>query len=385
MPFKVLPRNNLQGLVRNIKIYPRDQAKHYLIIDVVSLIFLFTVVLGSNSPLPLLAKIIILMLFLVAFYIALWNQDWRLLIASLVGFTLIIILGIYEGSAMLFSGFIFADLIGRAKKKWHIAIGMFAIALMFLIVIWFESGASFKLESQVIIPVMIIQLLFPMLIYYVEKSKKLQSELTEVNTQLVQQEERQRIARDLHDTIGHTLTMIKIKTELTTKLVDKDTMRVKDELNDILATTRTALKQVRELVSDMNFISLESELIHCKQHLQTADISINIKNNCPKLLLASVEETMLSLCLREATTNIIKHSQAKKCQIDISIINGILKINIVDDGVGLHFQGHGNGLSSMKERMNALLGTASIENLPTDGTIVTLTLPIQHYRMEQTT
>ncbi|MEY9977935.1 sensor histidine kinase [Lysinibacillus sp. RC79] len=285
---------------------------------------------------------------------------------------------------MLFFGFIFADLIGRAKTKWHIALGMFAIALMFLIVIWFESGASFKLQSQIIIPIMIIQLLFPMLIYYVEKYKKLQLELTEVNTQLVQQEERQRIARDLHDTIGHTLTMIKIKTELTTKLVDKDTTRVKDELNDILATTRTALKQVRELVSDMNFISLESELIHCKQHLQTADISTKIKNNCPKLLLASVEETMLSLCLREATTNIIKHSQAKKCQIDINNIDGVLTLNIIDDGVGLHNQGHGNGLSSINERMNALQGSSSINNLSTGGTIVTLTMPIQHYRKDLT-
>lgn len=325
------------------------------------------------------------MLFLVAFYFALWFKDWRLLLASLLGFTLIIILGIYEGSTMLIFGFTFADLIGRAIKKWHIALGMIAIALMFFIVIWFETGASLKLETKVLIPILIIQLLFPMLIYYVEKSKKLQLELTEVNTQLVQQDERQRIARDLHDTLGHTLTMIKIKTELTTKLIDKDTMRVKDELTDILATTRTALKQVRELVSDMNFISFESELIHCKQHLQTADISIKIINNCPKLLLASVEETMLSLCLREATTNIIKHSQAKKCQIDINIIDGILTLDIVDDGIGLHNQGHGNGLSSMKERMNALQGNASIDNLPTGGSIVTLTMPIQHYKKEPTT
>lgn len=341
-------------------------------------------VLSSNSPLPLIAKIIILMLFLIAFYVALWFKDWRLLLASLLGFILIIILGIYEGSTMLLFGFTFADLIGRAEKKWHIAIGMIAVALMFFIVICFESGASYKLQFQALIPIMIIQLLFPMLIYYIEKSKKLQLELTEVNTQLVQQEERQRIARDLHDTLGHTLTMIKVKTELTTKLVDKDTMRVKDELNDILATTRTALKQVRELVSDMNFISLESELSHCKQHLQTADISIKIKNNCPKLLLASVEETMLSLCLRETTTNIIKHSQAKKCQIDINYMHGILKIIVVDDGIGLHNQGHGNGLSSMKERMNALQGNASIDNFPTGGTIVTLSMPIQHYKKEPT-
>ena len=66
-------------------------------------------------------------------------------------------------------------------------------------------------ESQVLVPIMMFQLVLLILIYFVEKSKNLQAELADVNTQLVQQEERQRIARDLHDTIGHTLTMIKVK------------------------------------------------------------------------------------------------------------------------------------------------------------------------------
>ncbi|EON72123.1 nitrate/nitrite sensor protein [Lysinibacillus sphaericus OT4b.31] len=319
---------------------------------------------------------------LTAFYFALWYKDWRLHLAALTGFFLITILGIYEGSIMLIFGFSFADLVGRAKVKWHIASAMLAIALMFIVVLWVETGELFKIDDPVILPIMMIQLVFPVLIYYVEKAKNLKVELATVNTQLVKQHERQRIARDLHDTIGHTLTMIKLKTELTTKLVDKDSSRVKDELQDILATTRTALKQVRKLVSDMNFISLESELLHCEKLLQSADIDIKMTNKCPKILLSSVEETMLALCVREATTNILKHSQAKSCIVEIDYSDHIYQLDILDNGIGLKNQGLGNGISSMKERMTILQGTATIDNFSHGGTIVSLKLPFQHYRKE---
>ncbi|MET4560289.1 two-component system sensor histidine kinase DesK [Lysinibacillus parviboronicapiens] len=379
---KPLHINNQQGLVSCIKIYPKEQAKQYLIIDVVSIIILIFIVLSSNSNLPVIAKIIVLITFLTAFYVALWYRDWRLHLATLTGLFSVAIIGIYEGSIMLFFGFTFADLIGRAQVKWHIASAMLAIALMFIVVLWVETGELFKIDDPIILPIMLIQLVFPVLIYYIEKAKNLKVELATVNTQLVKQHERQRIARDLHDTIGHTLTMIKLKTELTTKLVDKDPPRVKGELQDILATTRTALKQVRELVSDMNFVSLESELLHCEKLLLSADIAINISNNCPKILLSSVEETMLALCVREATTNILKHSQAKSCIVEIDYFDPIYTLNIIDDGIGLENQGLGNGLSSIQERMTILQGTATIDNFTNGGTIVSLKLPFQHYRKE---
>lgn len=352
-------------------------------IDVVSIIFLISIVLSSDSDLSIVVKVFILSLFLLSFYVALWYRDWRLHLATLTGLFSVSIIGIYEGSIMLTFGFMFADLIGRAQAKWHIASVMITIALMFIIVLWIETGKLFKIEEPMIIPIMMIQIVFPLLIYFIEKTKNLKVELAAVNTKLVQQDERQRIARDLHDTIGHTLTMIKIKTELTTKLMDRDPNRAKDELDDILSTTRTALKQVREIVSDMNFISLESELLHCKNLLQTANISFKLNNNCSNPLLASVEETMLALCLREATTNLIKHSQAKKCSVEIDCIDHLYCLQISDDGIGLEKQGLGNGISSMKERMNALLGTASINNVVTGGTVVTFKLPIQYSRKEE--
>lgn len=334
-------------------------------------------VLWSQSVLPFTAKIAILGLYLGAFYMALWHRDWKLLLASLVGFLLIAILAIYEDIFMLIFGFTFADLLGRAKSKWHIASGIFGMAVMFLIVFLATTNSLALVDSQVLVPMMIIQLVFPVLIYFVEKSKNLQNELADVNTQLVQQEERQRIARDLHDTIGHTLTMIKVKTELTTKLIDRDPSSVKLELNDILATTRTALKQVRELVSDMNFVSLQTELLHCQQLLQSANITTTIHNHCPKIVLSSVEETMLALCVREATTNMLKHSQAQNCQMQIHCRNTQYTITIQDDGIGLEQKGLGNGMNSMKERMRVLQGDALFEGDTKTGTKVLFSIPIQ--------
>ncbi len=334
-------------------------------------------VLWSQSTLPFIAKLAILFLYLGAFYMALWNRDWKLLLASLIGFLLITILAIYEDIFMLIFGFTFADLLGRAKSKWHIASGILGMAVMFLIVFLKTTNSLALVDSQVLVPMMIIQLVFPILIYFVEKSKNLQNELADVNTQLVQQEERQRIARDLHDTIGHSLTMIKVKTELTTKLIDRDPSSVKQELNDILATTRTALKQVRELVSDMNFVSLQAELHHCQQLLQSANIKTTIHNHCPKIVLSSVEETMLALCVREATTNMLKHSQAQNCHMQIHCRTRQYTIAIQDDGIGLEQKGLGNGMSSMKERMRVLQGNALFEDNTKTGTKVILSIPIQ--------
>ena len=359
-----------------INLYPREHIQ-YLMIDVISVVYLFYNVLRSESELVLSGKLFLLLIFLVSFYIGLWYRDWRLLAAVLIGFITLTFLGIYVDPYILIFGFIFADLIGRSNSKCQIGIGIAAIALMFFFVMWKSTGHLFKLDSAISLPVMIIQLIFPILVYIKEKSKRLQDELDAANKLIVKQEERQRIARDLHDTLGHTLTMIKLKSELTVRLVDKDTSQAKEELKDILDTTRIALKQVRELVSDMKFISLESEIEHSKNLLNTAEIKLDIVKKGAPFLLSSVEETMVALCVRESITNIIKHSKAKRCTIQLEITEQSYFIYIMDDGIGLDNAESGNGIQSMKERMQTLHGTASVNHLSSGGTQVTLKLPVR--------
>ncbi len=354
--------------------------KHYLIIDVVSVVFLFYLVIPAETVYGLLGNFLFLLVFLGAFYCGLWFRDWRLLAAVLTGIGTLILLGLEIGSPILLFGFIFADLLGRARSKWHIGIGIASIALMFMLVPWKSTYGLLNIEFTNLLPLMILEMIFPILIYIQEKAKSLQGELNEANQQIekyIQQEERQRIARDLHDTLGQTLTMIKMKSELTTRLMDRDPVQAKAELNDILATSRTALKQVRELVSDMKFISFKNELEHSKKMLQSAGVKMAVVERGAMPLLSSVEETMIALSVKEAMTNIIKHSEAKQCTVILETINDVYFVKIMDDGIGLLKQDVGNGIQSIKERMQTLQGKAIVENSSSGGTTVILQLPLR--------
>ncbi|CAM5797946.1 MULTISPECIES: sensor histidine kinase [Brevibacillus] len=366
------------------KLYPREQIKNYLLLDVISVVFLFYYVLRSNSTLGLSGSFILLLAFLVSFYMGLWYRNLYLLAAVLTGFVTLALLGMYVGPNLLFYGFIFADLLGRSKSKWHIGVGIAAIALMFMAVFWKRTGNLLD-ENSILLPFMIIQMFFPIVIYIKEKAKTLQGELDAANKQLgkfIQQEERQRIARDLHDTLGQTLTMIKLKSELATKWIDKDPSQAKEELKDILATSRIALKQVRELVSDMKFTSLANEIEHSRELLHTAGIEFEVVEKGKPPLLSSVEETMVALSIREAMTNIVKHSRAKRCTLQLETMDNHYWVTITDDGVGLVNQKSGNGIQSMNERMQALHGTFIVTDSPTGGTVVSMKLPLRRQGKE---
>ncbi len=367
------------------KLYPRDQIKNYLLIDLVLTVFLFYRVLSSDTAPGLWGSLLLLLLFLVSFYIALWRRSGWLLAAVLSGQGTLTVLGIFIGPGILLFGILFADLLGKSRSKGQIAIGSAAIALSYLLVFVIRQEPLLKTENAIYLPVMIIQTLYPAIIYIREKAKSLQGELEEANQQIamyIQQEERQRIARDLHDTLGQTLMMIKMKTELATRWVDKDPAQAKRELGEILDSSRTALKQVRELVSEMKFISLACELEHSVKLLGTAGIELKLEKPEKPPLLSSVEETMLALCVREAMTNMIKHSRAKRCTIQIEANDNAYQINIVDDGIGITQPDGGNGIPSMKERMKMLGGAFTIAASPTGGTALSLMLPLRQHKKE---
>ncbi|BFH17995.1 sensor histidine kinase [Paenibacillus melissococcoides] len=362
------------------KIYPREQIKNYLLIDVIAIVYLFYMVLSSSSNPGLLGSLLLLLSFLVSFYIGLWHRNGYLLAAVLAGLATTALIGIYIDPNLLIFGFIFADLIGRSRSKWHIGIGVAAIGLMFILVYWKRTDDNF-----LFLPIIIVQMVFPIVIYIMEKAKRLQSKLDAANQQLekyIQQEERQRIARDLHDTLGQTLMMIKLKCELASKWVDKNPLQAKEELKDILYTSRIALKQVRELVSDLKFISLAHEIEHSRKLLHTAGIELEIVEDGMPPLLASVEETMIALAVREAATNIIKHSQAKQCTIRLETVDNLYCVSITDDGVGLLPSATGNGIQSMKERMQALHGTFTVDSSPGGGTAISMQLPLRQHGKE---
>lgn len=355
--------------------YPKSQASYYLIIDVLTvLLFSYAIVVSEQIP-SLVFKIVFIAIYLGAYYIALWYQDGLLLPATLLGFVITAYLAYLGGPQWIFFQFAFADFVGRAVNRRILWIATCINFLLLASLVWRYQDVLFSNAQSIVLAAMVFILLLPWLRFYIEKSKLLQREVDEAAVHIAMQQERQRIARDLHDTLGHTLTVIKVKTELVSRLVPNDDNQIHKELDDIILTVRTAHKQVREIISEINFLSLQEELKQCEQLLKNAGIRVKIDYQLTNILLSSVQETMLAYSIREAVTNVVKHSQAATCSIHLYFIEDRVEIAIIDNGIGLGDKQHGNGLFTMKERMRSLKGNAEV-TYDLEGTKVFLTIPL---------
>jgi len=183
--------------------------------------------------------------------------------------------------------------------------------------------------------------------------------------------ERERIARDLHDLLGHTLSLITLKAELARKLVDRDPQRAKQEMLEVEQTSRAALADVREAISGYRGEGLAAELVRARKALETAGIAVN--SDIAELPLSSAQETVLALALREAVTNVVRHAQARRCDVRLQQQDNLCTLEIADNGRGADAP-EGNGLRGMRERLEALGG--SLQRQTQAGTRLVIQLPL---------
>ncbi|MFZ0863501.1 MAG: sensor histidine kinase [Candidatus Sulfotelmatobacter sp.] len=185
--------------------------------------------------------------------------------------------------------------------------------------------------------------------------------------------ERERIARDLHDVLGHTLSVITLKSELAGKLIDRDPQRAGKEIREVEQISRQALSDVRDAIRGYRSQGLVAELAQAKTTLETAGLSVQC-DAATTVKLPAVQESVLSLAVREAVTNVVRHAQARTCRMRLEQQNGSCRLEIHDDGCGSS-NGEGNGLRGMRERVEMLGGTL---NRSTEaGTTLTITLPLK--------
>lgn len=197
------------------------------------------------------------------------------------------------------------------------------------------------------------------------KQDELETQLEDANQRLAElaiKEERHRIARDLHDTLGQRLSMIGLKSDLARKLIDKNPEQAKHELQDIQDTARHALKEVREMISDMKRVSFTEELKHTKLILDTAEIKHKEIMEADFENIPVLIENVLSMALKESVTNIIKHSNATECMIILSESEQDIFLKISDNGTGKASFNYGNGLQGMKERLEFVNGESHIHS-----------------------
>ena len=183
--------------------------------------------------------------------------------------------------------------------------------------------------------------------------------------------ERERIARDLHDVIGHTLSLVVLKTELAQKLITRDAARAIVEMADIERIARGGLAEVRQAITGYRSPGLSQELEHVRETLLAAGIEATIEAR--PVELAPAQETALSLALREATTNVIRHAAATSCHIRFYSQDASVSMEVADNGRGGDAP-FGNGLTGMRERIQALGGVLKLDG--DHGTRLLIKLPL---------
>jgi two-component system sensor histidine kinase DesK len=207
------------------------------------------------------------------------------------------------------------------------------------------------------------------------KNLALQASGEEVH-RLARLAERERISRDLHDLLGHTLSLIAIKSELAAKLMDRDRAAAGREVTEVMNIAREALRQVRTAVTGIRSAALEGEIASARAMLETAGVMFTYERD--GTVLTPEVETTLAMIIREAVTNIQRHARARFASIHVLSEEGAGKavlLRVSDDGRG-GITEPGNGLAGIRERVRALGGTLEIDSPRGEGTLLRVRVPM---------
>ena len=193
--------------------------------------------------------------------------------------------------------------------------------------------------------------------YLIQMSKN--ADKTQAKLEMVS--ERERIAHDVHDVLGHSLTVITLKADLARKLLHADPDRADAELEAIAQLSRSSLAEVRSTVTRLRIPDFSGEIQASERALQTASITAKLPDAERALSAVGVNSSLFSWVLREAVTNIVRHSQAGFSEVRVSNTG----LEILDNGVGIPAEyAAGSGIKGMKSRVESAGGTLIIEDAP---------------------
>jgi two-component system sensor histidine kinase DesK len=271
----------------------------------------------------------------------------------------------FGGSVFFIYAAAFAYRLGPSRVAFKWIAGIVAVIIL--------ETATVGLNPQAWIPAVVFSIIvggvnvhFAELRYKDRKLARAQEEIEH----MAKIAERERIGRDLHDLLGHTLSVIVMKAELASKIADRDLPRALREIRDVERISRNALTEVRQAVSGYRGERLQDELATGREALEAAGVTV--VTHIEPVGLGQDQERTLAFALRESITNVIRHARARRCEIRLSRNGQGLVLAIADDGIGGAVE-EGSGLSGMRTRVAALGGT--VERDGRTGTCVTVTLP----------
>lgn len=246
-------------------------------------------------------------------------------IAAAAPFTLPQTVGYIAGALTVLTSFLIPSFVPNGQEYFGLAITTSAV-FMFVEGITFFIGSSIESQRQ-------------------------------AGTQAIL-EERERVARDVHDVLGHTLTVIALKSELAGKLLERDPGRAHAELREITHLARESIEEVRQTVAGLKVQSLSEEITAASQALESAGIDLRREGSAWSDLdsIPAANQAVFAWVIREATTNIIRHTAARRATIKLDRSS----LTITDNGVGISPEAAGHGLEGLKARVEQVGGTLSI-------------------------
>lgn len=342
--------------------------------------------LDGYSGYKLMWGVALLLLFLVIYHQLYWAEERTYTAWLGLQMLIIVVLTVVYSPYNMYMGFFTSNFIGwyTDLRRFRRALAIFtamliALALLSLDQMYSTGGLLFM------VPFALMMLITPFGIRSMNRRRMLEKELDQANEvirEMVKREERMRIARDLHDTMGHTLSLITLKSQLVERLVVKNPERAQAEAREIQRTSRAALRQVRELVSEMRAVSVAEELAEAAEMLRSAEIALEVEGDAALPGVSDLTQSILSLCIKEGITNIVKHSRADQCRISIVMTPGEVQITLEDNGIGVEAGGSqgterrdGNGMKGMGERLALIDGSLTLAPGPGGGTRLTVVIP----------
>jgi two-component system sensor histidine kinase DesK len=240
----------------------------------------------------------------------------------------------------------------------------------------------FQFSPYFWIPALVFSALIGSVIVQQMRGKRLNQALVMAQDEvahMAQIAERERIARDLHDILGHTLSVIILKSELASRLSSTQPARAADEIRDVERIARDALAQVRAAVRGYRSTGIASELKSARETLETAGIQVEMQietqieaQNGAKPL-SPAQEGVIALALREAVTNVVRHAQATFCRLTLRRNGPYCELEIQDNGLGGAAE-EGSGLTGMRQRVETLGG--ALERDGSHGTLLRIRVPV---------
>lgn len=348
--------------------------------------FFVPVVIFHQQPIDLVWTAIATITFLVVYFRCYWAPNRQY---------------VYHVLAIILIGS-FAALVSPTANTFFIYAGAmcsrlssvkFAVTTIIAILMWMASlSFIFDLSVYFYVPGLAFTAIIGLMntYQYALQQNKQALVLSRKETQrLAKVAERERIARDLHDLIGHTFSVITLKADLAGRLLDKDLEKARTEIKQLEDIARDALSQVREVVSGYRTSDLLSELANAKAVFAGVDIhfSYHFENLDEQSIDAnSVANKALAIILRELVTNILRHANADNVNASIKKLNEQIVLSVHDDGQGFEQGKHsGFGIKGIEERVEQLNGTLHIQSGGRfTGTLTEVGLPISTLSVGQT-